>query len=120
MKIRTVHGFVLVLLVMSGCASGHRAANDVDTIIDVTNNLIPPTTVSVILQPRAGIDRNLGEVFSNRTQALHYVGMPLQGEYQLIAEVANGRRLYSVIVVLTNATRVHWDLQRNFIDVTYN
>jgi len=120
MKIRKARGSFLVLLALSACASAHRAENDVATPISVNNNLIPPTTVSVSLVPRAGIDRNLGEVFSARTTTLHYVGMPLQGEYYLIAEVANGRRFTSTIIVLTNATKIYWDLQRNFVDVTYN
>lgn len=83
----------------------------------IHNNMIPPSTITVYLVPRAGVERELGTIFGSGEQTLQYRGLPLQGEYQLVAR-ADTRELASPIVILTHVLAMDWDLQRNYVQVT--
>jgi hypothetical protein len=105
----------LFVLLLAGCASappGSLAHVD----IEVINNLIPPGPATIYLAARIGTEREVG-IAPGGTRVLRYQGLALKGEYQLVAR--RGERLvYSPILVLEHVTRLRWDLERNFIEVT--
>lgn len=74
--------------------------------------------MEIYLVPRAGIEHNLGTLVGSGRHTLRYRGLPLSGEYQLVARGSSNRALGSPILVLDNVTGINWDLQRNYIDLT--
>lgn len=111
---------VLVISLISGaCATRGEPGSQSDVTVLINNNLIPPASLTIYLVPRAGIERNLGNLVGSGRHTLHYRGFPLGGEYQLIARTTGDRAFGSPVMVLDNVSRIDWDLQRNFVDITY-
>lgn len=110
---------LVISLVAGACASRGEPGAQADVTIHINNNLIPPASLTIYLMPRAGIERNLGNLIGSGRHTLRYQGFPLGGEYQLIARTTGDRAFGSPVMVLDNVIRIDWDLQRNFVDITY-
>lgn len=88
-----------------------------DLVINVRNNLIPPTPVYLYLVPSGGgMEKDLGTIYGG-DRSVRYEGLPLQGTFQFVAR-GSEKQVVSQVLVLTKAQVVSWDLQRNFIQVT--
>ena len=89
MKIRTGTGAVLpILLVLSACATGRGAqGSGEETIaVQVNNNLVPSTTVSVSAITEQGVRTLLGSVLPGAEQVFTFRPMSEFGAYHLVAD----------------------------------
>ena len=100
---------------LTACATNPASGPQIDLSIRVNNNLIPPTSLTIYLVPRAGIERNLGSIVGSGRHTLNYRGLRLSGEYQLVARTSRDTSMGSPIMVLDNVTGIDWDLQRNYV-----
>src|SRR5688572_28895312 len=92
---------------LCACASAGRGGTVTVPVI-VHNNLAAPASVTIFLAPREGADRELGTIIGSRTDTLEYVGLPLMGEYRLVARRADNRTMSSMIIVLTGVSEISW------------
>lgn len=113
-------GWGLALLAVAACATAGAEGDGAQAQLEIRidNNLIPPASLDVYLVPRSGIERNLGNVIGSGVQRLYYRGLPLKGEYRIVARTPGNATLASPILVLDGVTGIQWDLQRNFIEIT--
>jgi hypothetical protein len=109
---------LVVLLLVSSCASKQNTAQGPAETLDIRvhNNLVPPATVSVSLMPVNGIERNLGEAWSNRATDFRYNGLAPRGQYQLVAR-ADRRSMASFPIVLDGVQALEWHLQTNRVTI---
>lgn len=108
------------VLLVSACAT---AAPDPDAPrseldVRVNNNLVPPATVTILLAPVGGIERQLGQAFSSRTTGFRYTGLPPKGQYRLIARATDNRAMGSDIIVLDGVLAIEWQLNSNRVTIT--
>ena len=123
MKIRTGTGAVLpILLVLSACATGRGAqgsATGEETIaVQVNNNLVPSTTVSVSAITEQGVRTLLGSVLPGAEQAFTFRPMSEFGAYHLVADPPGpGRVIVSRSLPISPAptAAVEWRLSTNHV-----
>jgi len=108
---------LMAALLTNACASNQNAPSSTETLdIRVTNNLVPPAVVSVSLAPLGGLERNLGEAWSNRATVFRYPGIAPRGQYQLVAR-ADTRQMTSAPIVLDGVLAIEWQLQTNRVTI---
>jgi hypothetical protein len=107
----------LALLLFAGCASNPEAQGPNETLdIRVHNDLVPPVVVSISLHPGNGLERNLGEAWSNRATDFRYSGIAPKGQYQLVAR-ADTRTMASMPIILDGVQALEWHLQSNRVTI---
>ena len=84
--------------------------------LEVNNNMIPPGPAYIYMMTPGGIERDMGTVFGG-SQVLTYKGLALTGNYQFVAKTGE-RTIVSPVFVMNNVLGLHWDLERNFMQVT--
>ena len=103
-------------LALAACATSHARRGSTEAVIHLTNDLIPPSDVSIYAVSEDGFRQLLGDVPPNGRKVLH---LPMTGVSQMIRLVAErplGRVLRSDPFVLTSHHPViDWDLQSNSI-----
>jgi hypothetical protein len=101
---------------MGACASGHsnRGANQ-QIIVHLTNDLAPPSDVTVYAITPDGTRRLLGDVPPNKDRVLKVPTDIFPGtSFRLIAERTGGRAVASQPITSTTAlSMIDWDLQTN-------
>lgn len=114
---------VLVALLLAGCGSGaEREAGEPEpgsqVAIEVQNNLVPPTSLTVWSHADTGSRQLLGTV-SPRSERTFEVSLARVGRrLQLVAETTDGGKLFSrAFVVSRDAIVVEWDLNLNSVTV---
>lgn len=113
---------VALLLATTGaaCASagGGQVVEDPDVTIEVENNLVPPTAVTILVSAATRPEQVLGPVNSQETERFQLRTAVIPGRYRLVAERADGARIFSrVIQVVSDGTTVEWDLELNLINL---
>jgi hypothetical protein len=107
----------LAMLLVTACASNPGAQGPRETLdIRVHNDLVPPVVVTISLHPGNGIERNLGEAWSNRATDFRYNGIAPKGQYQLVAR-ADNRAMASMPIVLDGVLALEWHLQSNRVTI---
>ena len=112
---------VAAMTVIVGCASGHnRKSNGIDQpmIVNLTNDLAPPSDVTVYAVTQDGIRRLLGDVPPNKNRAMKVPSdVPRGTTFRLVAErTALGRPVVSQpITATTDGLIIDWSLQTNAI-----
>jgi hypothetical protein len=116
---RSVMAVAMVLMTstfMGACASGHshRGANQ-DIIVHLTNDLAPPSDVTVYAITPDGTRRLLGDVPPNKDRVLKVPSDIFPGTtFRLIAEPTGRRAVASQPITSTTALgMIDWDLQTN-------
>jgi hypothetical protein len=107
---------VMTTLFMGACASGHshRGANQ-EIIVHLTNDLAPPSDVTVYAITPDGTRRVLGDVPPNKDRVLKVPSDIFPGtSFRLVAERTGGRAVASQPITSTSALgMIDWDLQTN-------
>lgn len=116
---RSVAGAALAVLsatALGACASGHtHRGADQQIVVHLTNDLAPPSDVTVYAVTQDGTRRLLGDVPPNKDRVLK-VPTDIQpgATFRIIAERTGGRRILSQPITSTSAlSMIDWDLQTN-------
>ena len=101
---------------MGACASSHshRGANE-QIIVHLTNDLAPPSDVTVYAITPDGTRRLLGSVPPNKDRVLKVPADIFPGtNFRIVAERTGGRAVVSQPITSTTAVGIiDWDLQTN-------
>jgi hypothetical protein len=107
---------VVLTAFVGACASGHahRGANQ-EIIVHLTNDLAPPSDVTVYAITPDGTRRLLGDVPPNKDRVLKVPADIYPGtSFRLVAERTGGRAVASQPITSTTALgMIDWDLQTN-------
>ena len=119
MRLRIMAGWLVLGISAGGaaCASSPEARRTA-VVIDVVNDLIPGSTLTVYLVPQAGIERMLGTVLPSGRQQLRYQGLPPVGEHRLMARTTGGGRILSNVIVMDGVNGLEWSVGTNLVRVT--
>jgi hypothetical protein len=122
---RSLVGLVLtafaMMVTIGACASGHNrktGGGDQPIIVHITNDLAPPSDVTVYAVTPDGIRRLVGDVPPNKDRALKVPSdVPRGSTFRLVAErSALGRPVVSQpITATTDGLIIDWSLQTNAI-----
>lgn len=118
---RSVVGAAMALLsttAIGACASSHsHRGADQQIIVHLTNNLAPPSDVTVYVVTQDGTRRLLGDVPPNKDRVLKVPTDVHSGSrFRIVAERTAGRRIVSQPITATSAVNmIDWDLQTNAI-----
>ena len=123
-QIRSTVGLALVLALSAACASAptgeeQRMGTQPSVVVQVFNNQIPPTTITVsVVEPGAGEEALLGTVAPNQTESFSYDPADFRsGTFQLRATGTSGEEILSEPFTLAAATAVEWDIVNNDVNV---
>jgi len=107
---------LLATTIMGACASGHsRRGADQQIVVHLTNNLAPPSDVTVYAVAQDGSRRLLGDVPPNKDRVLKVpTDIHTGSTFRIVAERTGGRRIVSQPITATSAlSMIDWDLQTN-------
>lgn len=111
----------LPLLVLGACASGggmDAGGDENEATLQVENNLLPPTSLSVYLVSDVGTRRMIGSVSPSQTRNLSINLVQYEGEYRLVAETTSGNDIASrTFYIGGNIGTISWDLNSNLVTV---
>ena len=116
---RSMAGAAMALLATTAtgaCASSHsHRGADQQIIVHLTNDLAPPSDVTVYVVTQDGTRRLLGDVPPNRDRVLKVPTDIYPGSsFRIVAERTAGRRIVSQPITATSAvSMIDWDLQTN-------
>ena len=120
--LRTALALALPLALLAGCGGagaepGEAAPGD-RIAVEVQNNLVPPTSLTVWSVSDTGTRQMLGTVSPSETRTLRMSVPRLGSEYQLIAETTSGEEIVSRTFVMTgDVGAVGWDLTTNAVNL---
>ena len=110
---------VLVASMLIGCGTAARGGAAGEAIlVEVNNNLIPPTVVSVYIVSETGSRRLLGTARPGAETTLRYTGIPAGGNFRLVARTTGGGDLPSTPFSLVRGGTVSWDLRSGIATVS--
>lgn len=111
---------LIVLLVgaLAACASAPRGEPGEAVLVKVNNNLIPPTSLSVYMDPEVGARRLLGHVSPGSSTTLRYTGIAVGSNYRLVARTTGGADIPSTPFPLVRGGTVTWDVQSRIATVS--
>jgi hypothetical protein len=121
---RSVLGVVVavaVTLTLAACASGHNrkgGGDDQPMVVHLTNDLSPPSDVTVYAVTQDGIRRLMGDVPPNKDRALKVPSDVSRGStFRLVAERTTISRpiVSQPISATTDGLIIDWSLQTNAI-----
>jgi hypothetical protein len=108
----------LAATTLGACASGHsQRGADQQIIVHLTNDLAPPSDVTVYAITQDGTRRLLGDVPPNKDRALKVPTDIYPGSaFRIVAERTAGRPVVSQPITATSSINIiDWDLQTNAI-----
>jgi hypothetical protein len=111
-------GACLVLsfaVLLGACASGGgmSGGGQGSVALEVENNLIPPTSLSVYALPEIGSRQLVGIVQPGRTRVLRFDPVGASGQYRFMAETTEGREIVSNPLTISSGATVSWDVNSN-------
>lgn len=107
-------GMVAAAVLLAACAStpgGEEAAGAADPnaiTVQVTNATVPPTSITIWVQPETGSRRRLGTISPSGQGTFTYVPGVRGMEHRLVAEHVGGGQSSSNPFLLTGVSRVTW------------
>jgi hypothetical protein len=117
---RSIVGAAMALMAttaIGACASGHsnKGGGEQQIIVNLTNDLAPPSDVTVYAVSQGGIRRLLGDVPPNKGRALKVPSDIFPGTtFRIVAERTAGRSIVSQPITATSGGQIiNWDLQTN-------
>lgn len=119
---RSIVGAAVALMVttaIGACASGHSHPGGVDQqiVVHLTNDLAPPSDVTVYAVSQDGIRRLLGNVPPNKDRELKVPNEIFPGtSFRIVAERTGGRPVVSQPITANSGGQIiDWDLQTNAV-----
>lgn len=120
---RSIVGAAVALMAttaIGACASGHShkgGGGGQQIIVHLTNNLTPPSDVTVYAVSQDGIRRLLGDVPPNKDRALKVPNEIFPGtSFRIVAERTGGRPVVSQPITANSGGQIiDWDLQTNAV-----
>jgi hypothetical protein len=111
---------VTVGLALTACATGHARGGASDgapqAVVRLTNDLNPPSDITVYAVSDGGFRQLLGDVPPNQQKVLHFPITGATERVRLVAERGIQRPVRSQPIVLTgNGTVINWDLSTNSV-----
>jgi len=113
---------VAVTMALAACASGHNRkggdGGDQPMIVHLTNDLAPPSDVTVYAVAQDGIRRLVGDVPPNKDKAMKIPSdVPRGSSFRLVAERSTiGRPIVSQPITATSdGLIIDWSLQTNAV-----
>lgn len=105
-------------LLVAACASGARGRTSAsDVLVEVTNDLVPPTAVTVRVVSSSGRRSVVGGVAPSETRTLRYSESSYPGRFTLLADPSTGREVSSASFALFAGAHVVWSLRTNTLNV---
>jgi hypothetical protein len=107
---------LMMTTVMGACASSHaRRGAHQQIVLHLTNDLAPPSDVTVFAITQDGTRRLLGNVPPNKDRVLKVPADIFPGTtFRIVAERTGGRAIVSQPVSSTSSlSMIDWDLQTN-------
>jgi len=109
----------VVPMTIGACAHGHshRDGAQQEYVVHLTNDLAPPSDVTVYAIDQDGTRRLLGDVPPNKDRALRIPNNLFPGtSFRIVAERTAGRSVVSQPITATSAGGIiDWDLQTNAV-----
>jgi hypothetical protein len=106
-------------LLLAACAArGPGGAPEGQAQVAVTNDLRPQSVVTVRLLSTNGVRRILGNVPPQATRVFSYTESVFSGQYQLVAEATDGRKVESERFNPFFGVQVRWSLFTNAVALT--
>jgi hypothetical protein len=100
---------------LGGCATGSNATEGAATAaVEVRNDLIPPTSLTIYLVPESGVRRLLGNVGPSQTRVLA-IRDPMPGQHRLMGRTTGGNEIYSNRINVGVSDTLRWDLSSNIV-----
>ena len=93
-----------------GADTGMPSAGENAVAVQVTNDVVPPTTVTVWVVPETGSRRRLGTISPNGQQTFNFDPGITSMEYRLVAEASDSEDRSSNPFVLEGAQTVQWSV----------
>jgi hypothetical protein len=111
---------VALALTLGACASGHnrKGGGEQPMVVHLTNDLAPPSDVTVYAVAQDGIRRLIGDVPPNKDRAMKIPSdVPRGANFRLVAERSTiGRPIVSQPITATgDGLIIDWTLQTNSI-----
>lgn len=106
-------------LALGACASAGGGAMGAGAegavTVEVQNNLIPPTSLSVYAVSDTGTRRLVGVVQPSATRTLTFDPVAVSGQYYFVAEGTSGDEIRSNPITLGRGDTVRWNLSANLV-----
>lgn len=111
---------VLLGVVLAACATGGGmgAGGEGSTALEVRNNLIPPTSLSVYAVPDVGSRQLIGVVQPGSTRTLRFDPVGAGGQFRFMAETTEGRDIVSNPLTFSSGATITWDVNANLATVS--
>lgn len=111
-----------LLVAAGGCApttagAGGGAAPGSEIRVEVENNLIPPTSLSIYATTDTGVRRLVGVAQPSRTVMLGFDPAGSSGRFIFEAVTTSGNSIRSTPITLSAGETVRWDLNANLVNV---
>lgn len=106
----------LTIPLLAGCASaGNGEGGGATAAVEVRNDLIPPTALTIYVVPETGgVRRLLGNVGPSQTRVLT-INDPVPGQHRLMARTTLGQEIFSNRINIDIADTLRWDLSSNIV-----
>lgn len=108
---------VVIALTFGACASGGGGATgEADdpagegVSVQVNNDYVPSSQVTVWMVPESGSRRRLGTIPPNGRQTFNYSPNILDMDHHLLAEVSGGQNSQTTPFTLVGVSAVRWDI----------
>jgi len=111
-------------LVLAACSSASTATGAAPApgggggggvAIQITNDVVPPTTITVWIVPETGSRRRLGTVSPNGRQTFRFNPGIASMDHRLLAQVSGGQNRTSNPFVLNGVTAVQWNVSSDLV-----
>jgi hypothetical protein len=106
----------LLSVTAAACASTSEGSAQNQIGVEVRNDLIPASALTVYLVPETGSRRLLGNVSPAETKTLSFQELSV-GQYRLMARTTGGQEIVSNPIVLADAKTLRWTLTSNILTV---
>jgi heme/copper-type cytochrome/quinol oxidase subunit 2 len=104
---------MILVAFVAACAS-RGGTGEGSTTVQVENNVIPSTLVTVWAVPEIGTRVRLGDVLPGQTKALSF-NATVAGQYRLLARTTSGAELVSNPIFIGSGDTLVWDMSANIV-----
>jgi predicted small secreted protein len=107
---------VLLSTTVAACASTSEGAGLNQIGVEVRNDLVPSSALTIYVVPETGARRLLGSVSPSQTKMLSFQEVSV-GQYRLMARTTDGQEIVSNPIVLADASTLRWNLSSNILTI---
>jgi predicted small secreted protein len=107
---------VLLSTTIAACASTSAGTGSNQIGVEVRNDLVPSSALTIYVVPETGARRLLGSVSPSETKMLSFQEVSV-GQYRLMARTTGGQEIVSNPIILADARTLRWNLSSNILTV---